>query len=212
MIVLILIIIVLPIVFWVIYYGKNKHKSEVKSIEHFDKTMTTFIEHFLTKNVENIDSFLVQKNFNNKDLASDIIKKIHDRNVILINNLMSKYPDDANIKLLNKRYSKKNLREVNPNNDHNSTSYTINKGKEYGICIRNKSEPEKFIPTNTIMYVNIHELAHLASESYGHNDEFKRNFKLLLDNANLLGLYSPENYGKKPVNYCGISINENILF
>ena len=39
------------------------------------------------------------------------------------------------------------------------------------------------------MFVAIHELAHIASETIGHNDEFWNNFKFLLDNAVEIKIY-----------------------
>ena len=42
------------------------------------------------------------------------------------------------------------------------------------------------------MFVAIHELAHIMSKTYGHNDEFRENFIFLLDNASKCGIYDRE--------------------
>jgi hypothetical protein len=61
-------------------------------------------------------------------------------------------------------------------------------GKEYGI--------------NTIMYVAIHELAHVVSKTQGHGEEFRKNFANLLRQSASLGIYDPRK--PIPVNYCKI--------
>ena len=59
------------------------------------------------------------------------------------------------------------------------------------------------------MFVAIHELAHIASETVGHNDEFWNNFKFLLDNAVEIKIYSPVDYKKNNIEYCGMKITDN---
>ena len=39
------------------------------------------------------------------------------------------------------------------------------------------------IELNTLVFVGIHELSHIASVTKGHGDEFWDNFKFLLENA-----------------------------
>lgn len=56
---------------------------------------------------------------------------------------------------------------------------------------------------NTIMYVALHELAHVVSTSQGHGDEFKKNFADLLKKGAALGIYDP----RKPIpaSYCKVA-------
>ena len=65
------------------------------------------------------------------------------------------------------------------------------------------------IDLNTLTYVAIHELSHIASKSVGHNDEFWDNFKFLLIEAEKINIYTPVDYKKKPVKYCGSTIHDN---
>lgn len=77
-------------------------------------------------------------------------------------------------------------------------SYTINKSKVH-ICIYDENgEP---YPLNMLVYVTIHELAHVITKSIGHTDEFYKNFDYLLDKATSKGMYDPT----IPLiqNYCG---------
>lgn len=62
------------------------------------------------------------------------------------------------------------------------------------------------------MYVVIHELAHIGSDSVGHNEEFYTNFIYLLRVAINIGVYQKINYQLYPTNYCGLVINESPFY
>lgn len=111
----------------------------------------------------------------------------------------------------------KNLEKFDPDNLHENilnfdTTYTVDKGKMILFCTgpRNEKKPRLY-DINTMMYVAIHELAHVASNSIGHTDEFKVNFTDLLNKAIKIGLYKYVDYSKEPINYCGIELTKNIL-
>jgi hypothetical protein len=76
-------------------------------------------------------------------------------------------------------------------------SYTINKEKIY-ICL--KDENNQYYPTNMLIYVTLHELAHLINkDDVGHTEKFHKIFDELLDEAYSMGIYNPsippiENY------------------
>jgi predicted metal-dependent hydrolase len=71
---------------------------------------------------------------------------------------------------------------------------------------------EKLIDKNTLTFVAIHELAHTMTLSIGHKEEFWNNFKFLLENAVRAHIYTAVDYGKTPIQYCGILIDENPLY
>jgi predicted metal-dependent hydrolase len=56
------------------------------------------------------------------------------------------------------------------------------------------------------MYVALHELAHVISKSHGHNNEFKKNFAILLRDASRKKIYDPRK--NIPTTYCGVGPNE----
>ena len=97
--------------------------------------------------------------------------------------------------------------------DEQYTSYTINKGEKIVLCLRSKSivEFNKTHDLNTVMYVVIHELAHVACPEYGHTPLFKEIFKFLLKESAAINIYNIVNYIKFPEQYCGMTINEYIL-
>lgn len=75
-------------------------------------------------------------------------------------------------------------------------SYTINKKKVY-LCI--KDENGNYYDDNTLIYVFLHEIAHVLCTEIGHTDGFYDIFNDLLDKAAGLGMYN----GKPIVsNYC----------
>ena len=69
----------------------------------------------------------------------------------------------------------------------------------------------KIVDTNTMMFVAIHELAHLMTKSIGHTPEFWNNMKYLLQKAIKIGIYTAVDYKSKPVPYCGTTITDSPL-
>ena len=80
------------------------------------------------------------------------------------------------------------------------------------LCLRHKKGDHPFHDYNTLQYVMIHELAHIASVSEGHNQEFINNFRFLLRQAKSLGYYEPVNYSHTPIYYCGIKVTNNPFY
>ncbi len=113
-----------------------------------------------------------------------------------------KLPDQITADRLYNRWSLCRLRETSSYD--NSVAFTINKGIEMRITIRNNG---KFENPNTVIFVILHELAHLMSVSYGHNEEFKKNFYFITNLASILGIYTPIDYTLQPETYSGIEIN-----
>ena len=74
---------------------------------------------------------------------------------------------------------------------------------------RVKNENNNLIDEHTLMFVSIHELSHIMTKSIGHKSEFWKNFKFLLENAKESGIHTPEDYKKKPQEYCGMKIHDN---
>ena len=85
-------------------------------------------------------------------------------------------------------------------------AYSVNKGEELSLCIRDK-DTEVFIDNNTIIFVAIHELAHIMTPETGHTPLFWDNMKFLLEQGQEIGIYDPQNYKQNPVMYCGQEIN-----
>lgn len=100
----------------------------------------------------------------------------------------------SNFSILNPDYAKIPLR-------YGDSAYTENK-KVITLCLQ---DPDSgvYYDMNTIMYVALHELAHVISKSHGHNDEFKMNFAKLLKQGTEAGIYDPSR--PIPRSYCGVT-------
>lgn len=76
-------------------------------------------------------------------------------------------------------------------------SYTINKKKVY-LCL--KDENGDYYDENMLVFVAIHELAHVLCDEIGHTDKFQTIFQELLNKASDLQIYDPS---VAPIqNYC----------
>ena len=98
-----------------------------------------------------------------------------------------------------------NFKDINPKFGNiplysGNEAYTDNKS-EITLCL-NDPDTKKEYDSNTIMYVALHELAHVISKGVGHGEEFRQNFSKLLLEGERLGFYDPT----KPMTttYCGM--------
>jgi hypothetical protein len=59
-----------------------------------------------------------------------------------------------------------------------------------------KKEDSDTVDINTLMFVCLHEMSHIATASIGRGTEFWTNFKFILEEAQSIGIYDPQNYWK----------------
>lgn len=123
---------------------------------------------------------------------------------ILLASLRAHYPDDPRTERLISRWSASRLRPLS--NSEKQAAKTIDKRDVY-ICL--KDERGRLYDDNVAMFVLVHELAHVASDNYGHDETFWKNNKFLLHVAHKCGVYHYEPYERHPVSYCGQSISRN---
>ena len=130
-----------------------------------------------------------------------------------LDKLITKYRDDPataadpRVKVLIERFNPNNMCENDL--DADSTSYSENKGEKIVVCLRDKAPPYKLVDTNTIMFVVLHEMAHLMTTTVGHTPEFWTNFKKILQDAVGCGISQATNYAHSPVSYCGMTITDS---
>lgn len=159
-----------------------------------------------------------KKDKNYLQTSADTLAEINKRIVKLINYLEKKYTNDNNyahnISFLKENYSHYILSEAAI--DKRYTTFTINK-KDMHICLRTRDNNEQLYDINTLMYVVLHELAHLCNYDKkgnpitGHGFEFKDLFRLLVNEAININIYNYVDYEKMPTEYCGIIISTQIL-
>lgn len=142
-----------------------------------------------------------------KHEAADLLAKIRENIVTLIEHLQKAYQSDERTERIVVQFNPANISEGSNRTQY--TAYSINKGEKIVFCLRSKNENNKLVDINTMMFVALHELAHVATKSVGHEPEFWENFKWLLEEAVNIGVYKKHDYKKKPVKYCGINITES---
>lgn len=125
----------------------------------------------------------------------------------LVNYVYKKYPNDPRAIRLKKGYNPKKIYETLPTSKY--TAYSENKGEKLAFCLDTEKEKGSLIDLNTLTFVALHELAHVATVSVGHTEEFWDNFKFLLVEAKSINIYNPVDYSKTPQKYCGMEINDN---
>tara|TARA_B100000902_G_scaffold398067_1_gene463661 strand:- start:2612 stop:3202 length:591 start_codon:yes stop_codon:yes gene_type:complete len=144
---------------------------------------------------------------NKLKLAADKLANVNIKLKKLVKHVGKKYPERENCKRLVSKFNPKKIYETLPTSEF--TAYSQNKGEKLAFCLNTKKNGGKLIDLNTLTFVAIHELAHIASKSIGHNDEFWNNFKFLLEESEIIGIYKPEDYKNDPKNYCGMKITDN---
>ena len=87
-----------------------------------------------------------------------------------------------------------NLNFLVVKNNLNGNTFTVAKSLIY-IC----TNTEEY---NTLLYVAIHELAHVKNKTLGHDKDFVEVFKELLEKSVQLGIYKWVDYKITPKKYC----------
>jgi hypothetical protein len=149
------------------------------------------------------------KNFPDHEDAKKLLDSVRETAVILVEHMRTKYPEDAGIIQLVQRFKPDQMFEGIPG-DVNFT-YTENKGQKIVLCLRNDTPENELHTKNTVLFPLIHELSHVADVNYdpSHGSNFRSYFRLLLDEAMKLGLYSYVDFASQSVTYCGMKINGN---
>ena len=150
-------------------------------------------------------TYEVQKKHDSED-AANLIAKIREKVMVLVEHLKSAYPSDQRTDRIIKNFRPDKIKEGMQK--PGVTSYSINKGEQIVLCLRTNNE---LMDINTMMFVILHELAHIATISVGHTDEFWENFKWILEEAINIGIYTKQDFKKEPVEYCGMDITSSPL-
>lgn len=136
-------------------------------------------------------------------LAANILSQIHESIRLLCASLSKHVVEDQAVFRIVKAVEEGLVISENPKKfpPGKQTSFSVNK-KSIVMCIIDYKTNKAF-DNNTLMYVALHELAHIGDEKWGHTDTFKRIFRMLLREASRLYLWVPAPAG---VYYCGIDL------
>lgn len=166
--------------------------------------------------------FQVYDKFQNYDIAGKLLYDIDARILKLLDHLDTKYIKTNSTKLSNTlknrlkkmitQYKTNHLKEnfpssMNIGGKKPDSSFTLNK-KNMAICLRD-DHTKQFHDINDIMFVCIHEMAHIINPTYGHPKSFWLYMKFLLHESVEIGIYIPKNYGKKNIKYCNTFLKAN---
>lgn len=176
--------------------------------------------------VESFDSnnYLV-RNLPDKDKAALMLAEIRSKLLDFVDSLVTQAEketmggDDKDsdqelidnykyIKMIQKKLPNSIIKESSAKSEF--TSYSVNKGEELVFCLRSKKN-NKLHDINDLMYVAVHEIAHIGCPEIGHTPLFKNINKFLLERAAQVNLYKFENYKVTQKEYCGITLTSNIL-
>lgn len=149
------------------------------------------------------------RDMRDKQQAADLLAKVRLRMKKLYVHLASTFPDKPQVKRLLQRFeaNPERLLEATPDAEH--TSYSVNKGESVHLCLRQRQgADENLVNENVMVFVSLHEMAHMITDSVGHEPEFWNNFGWLLKQAENLGVYQYQDFKAHPVRYCGTNITD----
>ena len=178
-------------------------------------------ESYIKSDIDN-RVYLIRRGRNKSDAflkeSANVLAIINQRIERLIDHLDKTFSNDNTksyfIKKLKENYNPYMISEAAV--DPRYTTFTVDK-KDINICLRTRNQYEKIYDINLLMYVVLHELAHLCNYSrdgtpiIGHGKEFKEIFAFLVSESIKLKLYEYENYSKSSKEYCNIVINSSII-
>jgi predicted metal-dependent hydrolase len=159
---------------------------------------------YIKSTIDN-NTYLV-RNVEDKQNAANLMASIRQKLERVIDYLTKKYPDDDRGFRLKKKFNPNNIEESEAGSKY--TSYSVNKGEKIVFCLRSKDKFASLEDENIIMFVALHEIAHLMTKSVGHTDEFWDNFKFLLKESIKIGIYKRHDFRLKPKKYCGTTITD----
>ena len=162
---------------------------------------------YVTSNVDK-RQYLVRK-LDDKQEAANLLANMRMKLVKLCDHLENNDLNNNGVYRLIKRFQPNNITESSASEKY--TSYSVNKGEKIVFCLRSRDEKKKLVNENVMMFVALHELAHIMTKSVGHTEEFWNNFRYLLKKSIEIGIYTPVDFDTKPVDYCGIKITSSPL-
>jgi len=141
------------------------------------------------------------------ELAADKLANVNISMNKLVKHLGETYPEKENVRRLVAGYNPQKIYETLPTSEY--TAYSENKGEKLAFCLDTEKNNGRLIDLNTLTYVALHELSHIATKSIGHTEEFWQNFKFLIIEAKKINIYDPVDYKNEPARYCGMNITDN---
>jgi hypothetical protein len=148
-----------------------------------------------------------------KQEAANLLAKVRIKLNNLKMHLEGKYPDKPQVKQLIQNFKNDPKRFLESTPDAEFTSYSVNKGESVHLCLRQREgADESLVKEEVMVFVAIHEMSHILTESLGHGQDFWNNFAWLLKEAELINIYKHQDFKAHPVKYCGMSITDEPVY
>lgn len=145
-------------------------------------------------------------------LSREISQNIHRTSMLNGSTIGSedKSPQELIVERILTNYNPEVIYENQPTGK-DGTSYTLDKGSKLVLCLRDK-KTKQLHDLHILVFVALHEVAHMGNETWGHDDKFWQTFKFLLNEARMAGIHNPQDYARNPVIYCGLPIDYNPFY
>lgn len=173
---------------------------------------THYYKVVLVKSDIDSKSYLVRDE-EDKQFSANLLSKIWI-NIQKINDHL--YTNKSNFKKYEKyieqmhnKLKKTKIQESTDNGIY--TSYSVNKGEQIIFCLRSRRNNGKLHDLNLLMYVVLHELAHVACPEYGHTELFKEIFAFIATEAVKINIYEKIDFRLNNKEYCGLTISDSII-
>lgn len=134
--------------------------------------------------------------------AANMLAALEDKARAFIAAASEKYPNDKTIWRIQK-YWTGTITEI-PQSE--TIAYALDK-KDLFMCVRDNAGNVQEL--DDLLFVLLHELSHIMNSTYGHDNQFWKQFKKTLEMANKLGYLPYKNYDDYSVTVCGKTINAN---
>lgn len=176
--------------------------------------MIKFFPSELVYEISSVDGkqYLVRKTSDKKQ-AANILAKIRSkifRFIDALDNKKDEFPEYLKyINQLSRRIKGVIISESPQNSEY--VSYSVDKGEEISLCLRSKKILSTFHDENLVMYVVLHELAHVANPETGHGDLFKKIFAFFAEFAINNGFYIKIDFALNHTEYCGMILTTSIV-
>jgi hypothetical protein len=145
-----------------------------------------------------------------KQQAADLLARVRQKISNLYQLLREKFPNKPQVRQWVQNFTPDAGRFLESTPDAEHTSYSVNKGEKIHLCLRQREgRNENLVDENVMVFVSLHEMAHVITPSVGHGPDFWNNFGWLLKQAEQAGIYKYQDFKSHPVSYCGLHITDS---
>ena len=181
-----------------------------KAIDSIKSSISSSSQYPIVDVKSNVDGRIYRvRDMPDKQNAADLLANVRQKISQLYNQLSNKFPNKPQIKqwVQNFQPDPQRFTESTPDAEH--TSYSVNKGEKIHLCLRQRGVNESLVEENVMVFVALHEMAHVITPSLGHGPDFWNNFGWLLKQAESSGIYKYQDFKAHPVSYCGLNITDS---